>query len=87
MLKQYDDFQMELFNRVLQNKGNKSLSHDKYPPQLRAFAITLHFYSAKAFAYVRNKFNLALPHPSELFDPDTVQSMQIQAFHKKPSIA
>lgn len=45
----------------LKTRGTK-LSHDKYPPQLRVFAITLHFYSAKAYAYV-NKFNSVLPHP------------------------
>ncbi|RVE39863.1 hypothetical protein evm_015487, partial [Chilo suppressalis] len=59
----YDKFQMELFNRIVKNTGQKKINHDKYPPELRAFAITLHFYSPKAYTYVRNKFNLALPHP------------------------
>lgn len=63
LLKQYDEFQMEIFNRMVKNTGTKNFNHDKYPPELRAFAITLHFYSPKAYTYVRNKFNLALPHP------------------------
>lgn len=33
----------------------------KYPPELRAFALTLHFYSPAAYEYVRSKFNGALP--------------------------
>ncbi|KAL3189847.1 hypothetical protein MRX96_020867 [Rhipicephalus microplus] len=33
----------------------------KYPPELRAFALTLHFYSPAAYEYVRSKFNEALP--------------------------
>jgi hypothetical protein len=32
-------------------KGKK---REKYSPSLRAFAITLHFYSPKAYRYVRN---------------------------------
>lgn len=58
MLNQYDDFKPQLFKRM-----TKNLKNAKYAPELRSFAITLHFYSPKAYAYVRNKFNLALPHP------------------------
>ncbi|KAL3192589.1 hypothetical protein MRX96_026176 [Rhipicephalus microplus] len=32
----------------------------KYPPELRAFALTLHFYGPAAYEYVRSKFNEAL---------------------------
>ena len=35
-----------------------------YPKELRAFAMTLKFYSAKAYKYVRKSFDLGLPHPS-----------------------
>lgn len=38
----------------------------KFSPQLRAFALTLHFYSAKAYNYVRDTFNKSLPHPRTL---------------------
>lgn len=34
----------------------------KYSPQLRRFALTLHYLSPRAYRYVRNTFNLALPH-------------------------
>ncbi|XP_075724723.1 THAP domain-containing protein 2-like [Rhipicephalus microplus] len=40
-------------------------AHEKtnkmYPPELRAFALTLHYYSAAAYEYVQSKFNNALP--------------------------
>ncbi|KAH7985097.1 hypothetical protein HPB51_026880 [Rhipicephalus microplus] len=40
-------------------------AHEKtnkmYPPELRAFALTLHYYSVAAYEYVRSKFNNALP--------------------------
>ena len=35
-----------------------------YPPELRSFALTLKFYSAKAYNYVRKSFDLGLPHPT-----------------------
>lgn len=33
-------------------------------PELRSFALTLHFYSPTAYDYVRKSFNKCLPHPS-----------------------
>ncbi|GBO14552.1 DNA transposase THAP9, partial [Araneus ventricosus] len=45
----------------LQKKGCK-----EYPPELRAFALTLSFYSNKAYKYVRKVFINALPHPTTL---------------------
>ncbi|VEN42830.1 unnamed protein product [Callosobruchus maculatus] len=47
-----------LISRLLQ--GPKKM---KYGPELRSFAMTLHFYSPKAYQYVRQKFNKTLPHP------------------------
>ncbi|EFN76533.1 THAP domain-containing protein 9, partial [Harpegnathos saltator] len=38
----------------------------KYPPQLRAFALTLHFYSPKAYCYVRQTFMNKLPASSTI---------------------
>ena len=35
----------------------------KYSPELRSFALTLHFYSVKAYNFVRKNFKLCLPHP------------------------
>ena len=47
------------------NKG-LGISSKKYPPALRAFAMTLHFYSPKACGFVRHKICEALPEPSTL---------------------
>ncbi|KAM7281981.1 hypothetical protein ISCGN_002139 [Ixodes scapularis] len=38
----------------------------KSPPELRAFALTLHYYSPRAYGYVRAKFNNALPNQRTL---------------------
>ncbi|CAL9702423.1 unnamed protein product [Knipowitschia caucasica] len=50
----------EIITRM--EKGNKS----KVSEELQCFALTLHFYSAKAYSYVRECFNLALPHPDTI---------------------
>ena len=34
-----------------------------YSPELRSFALTLHFYSPRAYNYVRKVFDTCLPHP------------------------
>ena len=39
---------------------------DRRPTVLRSLALTLKFYSKKAYDYVREKFNLALPHPTTI---------------------
>lgn len=61
------------FNGAAQTLLIRQLSHlqhttapKAYPPELRSFALTLHFYSAKAYDYVRKVFSLALPHPTTL---------------------
>ena len=38
----------------------------KVSKELQSFAMTLHFYSAKAYAYVGECFDLALPHPGTI---------------------
>lgn len=45
---------------------NISSNPKKYSPALRFFALTLQFYSAKAYNYVRKTFNKCLPHPSTI---------------------
>ncbi len=49
----------ELMKRLVTQKKNAGA----YPKELRSFAMTLKFYSAKAYKYVRNSFDLGLPHP------------------------
>jgi hypothetical protein len=41
-------------------------SKEVYSDVTRSFAMTLHFYSAKAYNFVRSSFGNALPHPATL---------------------
>ncbi|CAB4042656.1 THAP domain-containing 9 [Paramuricea clavata] len=54
----------ELMKRLVTQKKKKNPG--AYPEELRTFAMTLKFYSAKAYKYVRKSFDLGLPHPSVL---------------------
>lgn len=38
----------------------------KCPPELQSFAVSLHFYSPKAYEYVRKTFMKILPHQSTI---------------------
>lgn len=38
----------------------------KYEPEIRSFALTLHFYSPKAYSFVRDTFKNLLPHPTTI---------------------
>ena len=51
----------ELLKRKLHGVRNQA-----YTDIIRSFAMTLHFYSAKAYSFVRSSFRAALPHPSTL---------------------
>ncbi|XP_013164470.1 PREDICTED: uncharacterized protein LOC106115587 [Papilio xuthus] len=62
MLKDGDDVKPQLFKRMFLN-ADKNVSHAGYPKELKSFSITLYALSPQAYAYVRKKFNLALPHP------------------------
>ncbi|KAF4527952.1 hypothetical protein B566_EDAN014125 [Ephemera danica] len=57
---------LELFQRVVKNNESGKKCRNEYPPELRAFALTLHFHSTAAYNYVRDTFNLALPDVSTL---------------------
>lgn len=39
---------------------------EKYPPSVRAFCISLHSISPKAYVYVREKFGKHIPHPETI---------------------
>ena len=52
-----------IMDRLLSNKKGKG---HKYPPELKSFALTLQFYSSKAYEFVRQKLNLALPHQAHI---------------------
>eukprot|EP00794_Sanderia_malayensis_P021103 gene21103-23164_t len=55
---------MELMKRM--TSGKTSGKGCKYTPELKSFALTLQFYSAKAYEFVRRTFSLALPHQSQI---------------------
>lgn len=52
----------DLVGRQLSKIKKKPLKK-KYSPGLRSFALTLYYYSPKAYAYVRKTFDTCLPHP------------------------
>ena len=54
----------ELMKRLVTQKKKKNPG--AYPKELRTFAMTLKFYSAKAYKYVRKSFDLVLPDPSTI---------------------
>ena len=53
---------LSLMKRMNNNKHRGS----QYSSDLRAFSLTLQFYSTKAYNFVRKSFQLALPHPSQV---------------------
>lgn len=61
-----EDVPALLFERYARNKHLDVVSKSDYPPPLRKFAMTLYFYSPKAYLYVREKFQFGLPHPSTI---------------------
>ena len=54
----------EMIERLLKNKSNSKTSRAPYSEDMKAFSITLQFYSSKAYNFVRQTFNLGLPHES-----------------------
>ena len=54
---------LELMKRLTSGRLGKG---NTYPPELKSFALTLQFYSTKAYEFVRKTFHLALPHPSQI---------------------
>lgn len=56
-------------NNLITNWSKKNLGKKvpkKYTPEVRQFALSLHFFSAKAYDYVRKQFNTILPHSRTL---------------------
>lgn len=61
LLLSIDPLNKDIFKRVLGTSTEK-----KYSPELRSFALTLHYISPRAYTFVRNNFNTCLPHPRTL---------------------
>lgn len=57
LLESIDDVPKHILLNIQQGKKTA-----KYSEELRQFATTLHFYSPKAYDYVRDNFQKALPH-------------------------
>ena len=57
----FDGIQLALFQNVMKNSRRASRER-RYSDEVKEFAVTLQFYSAKAYDYVRKI--LPLPHPS-----------------------
>ena len=53
----------EMFERI--TKLKEGSNPGVYPDELKSFAMTLQFYLTKAYEYVRETFEMALPHPSQ----------------------
>ena len=58
IISEYSKEANELFQRMLQERKRQQV----FPPSLKKFATTLHFYSPKAYKYVGNTFIKCLPH-------------------------
>jgi hypothetical protein len=52
----------EIVKRLIKNSVSQKISREIYSPEMRCFAITLQFYSSKAYNFVRDTFGLSLPH-------------------------
>ena len=52
----------DLLKRQIAKAGDHPMPK-KYSAALRSFALTLHFYSPRAYHYVRTSFDTCLPHP------------------------
>jgi len=55
---------LDLVMRCLSKSSRQPMK--SYPAELRTFALTLQFYSARAYDYVRKIFGKCLPHPQTL---------------------
>ena len=53
---------LQLISRMLKGRRQGVI----FPDELKAFALTLQFYSARAYNFVRETFNFCLPHPRTL---------------------
>jgi hypothetical protein len=54
----------EMIERLLKNKSKNQTCRTPYSEEMKTFAVTLQFYSSKAYNFVRQTFNLGLPHES-----------------------
>ena len=60
--KYFSGVPLMLLKRIVKGNGRGRT----YDPKLKSFALTLQFYSTKAYNFVRKSFEKALPHPSQV---------------------
>jgi DNA transposase THAP9 len=65
LLSSFDDSAFDRITRRMRSAAAGKLKA-RYPIELRNFALSLHFYSAKAYDFVRSQFGNCLPHPKTL---------------------
>lgn len=59
----FSDMPLAVMKRISSGKSGKGC---KYPPEIKSFALTLQFYSSKAYEFVRKTFDMALPHQTQI---------------------
>jgi len=65
ILSQCSSINKDFLNRQIKRVSGEPLER-KYSAELRTFALTLNFWSCKAYTYIRKTFNTCLPHPRTL---------------------
>lgn len=85
----------EIIQRLFKKTNNKTASKE-FPHSVKSFAITLHFFSPKAYNYLRSKFYNSLPHPKTLsrwytaisakpgFSQETIDFLKLKVKNTKP---
>lgn len=78
MLNHLDEGTKQLIKREIRKKKNLPVSR-MYTAELRQFALSLHYYSPKAYNYIRYKFYNSLPHSKTI-------SRWYRSVHGEPGI-
>lgn len=63
---QANSIPVAIMRRAVKSAKSGLAPRGKIPKEIKEFALTLQFYSSKAYNYVRRTFGLALPHPSTI---------------------
>ncbi|XP_022168754.1 uncharacterized protein LOC111032661 [Myzus persicae] len=72
--------QMILLKKLYRNLKAKN---SKYSPAIRGFALTLQFYSSKAYSFVRKTFQHLLPHPATILIDEMAIRKQVSFMNNK----
>lgn len=64
----YTFLQKRELEEIVECICNGRKGNEPYPAAVRAFCLSLYYYSPRCYEYFREKFNNTLPHPSTLLD-------------------